>query len=101
MVTESAIEIAMSFLKQLPEDMSVKKAYLFGSHAKGNNSDISDIDVAIVVGCNRDIFDLQMQMLRLRRNVDLRIEPHPIKEADFSSLNPFADEIIRSGIELI
>ena len=101
MVTEAAIEIALSFLKQLPEDMNVKKAYLFGSHARGNSSDISDIDVAVIVGSNNDIFDLQMQMLRIRRKIDLRIEPHPIKEADFSSQNPFADEVIRSGLELL
>ncbi len=101
MVTETAIEIAKKYLKQLPREMSVKKAYLFGSYVKGNQSEISDIDVAVVVGGAIDIFDLQMQMLRLRRKIDLRIEPHPIKENDFSAMNPFASEIMRSGIELI
>jgi hypothetical protein len=42
-----------------------------------------------------------MKLLRLRRKIDLRIEPHPIKDADFSSLNPFAIEIMQSGIELL
>lgn len=53
------------------------------------------------VGSTIDIFDLQMQMLRLRRKVDLRIEPHPIKEEDFTSMNPFVNEIVLSGIELL
>jgi hypothetical protein len=37
----------------------------------------------------------------LRRKIDLRIEPHPIKEQDFNSLNPFAYEIEKTGIEII
>jgi uncharacterized protein len=101
MVAETAIDIAKKYLKLLPREMAVKKAYLFGSYVKGKQSKISDIDVAIVVGSSIDILDLQMQMLRLRRKVDLRIEPHPIKEKDFISLNPFADEIMQSGIELL
>jgi predicted nucleotidyltransferase len=100
MVTETAINIAKSYVAQLPREMAVKKAYLFGSYARGSQSDNSDIDVAIIIGSMNDIFDLQMEMLRIRRKIDLRIEPHPIKEKDFSPLNPFADEIMRSGIEI-
>jgi len=101
MGTESAINIAKSYVAHLPREMAVKKAYLFGSYAKGNQSDNSDIDVAVIIGSMSDIFDIQMQMLRIRRKIDLRIEPHPIKEKDFSPLNPFTDEIMRSGIELL
>jgi len=79
----------------------VKRAYLFGSHVKGNQTDDSDIDVAVVIDNVADIFDIQMQLLQIRRKVDLRIEPHPIREQDFSPLNPLADEIIRSGIKLV
>jgi predicted nucleotidyltransferase len=101
MVTETAINIAMNFLSVLPDEMAVRKAYLFGSYAKSNFSGNSDIDIAVIVGSTTDIFDIQMQLLRLRRNIDLRIEPHPIKEKDFSGTNPFAVEIIRSGIKLV
>jgi predicted nucleotidyltransferase len=100
MVKKSAINIAKKYISHLPEEMSVKRAYLFGSYANGSQTDDSDIDIAIVVGDKNRIFDLQMQLLRLRRKIDLRIEPHPIKETDFSSLNPFAIEIMQSGIEL-
>lgn len=41
-----------------------------------------------------------MQLMRIRRDVDLRIEPHPIGESDFTEMNPFAFEIQKSGIEL-
>ena len=45
------------------------------------------------------IFPLN-HLMRLRRNIDLRIEPHPIGEDEFTEMNPFAVEIQKSGIEL-
>jgi hypothetical protein len=38
--------------------------------------------------------------MRLRRKIDLRIEPHTISEKDFNDLNPFAYEVRRTGIEI-
>jgi len=48
----------------------------------------------------RMIFSVQMQLMRLRRSIDLRIEPHPIWEGDFNIQNPFAYESQQTGIEL-
>jgi uncharacterized protein len=47
-----------------------------------------------------DFFSMQRLLMRLRRNVDLRIEPHPIMEQDFNSSNPFAWEIEKTGIKI-
>lgn len=38
---------------------------------------------------------------KLRRNIDLRIEPHPIGEKDFNFSNPFVYEISKTGIEIV
>ncbi len=38
--------------------------------------------------------------MKLRRNIDLRIEPYPIKAQDFNAQNPFAYEIAKTGIEI-
>ncbi len=100
MVTETTINIAEKYISNLPREMDVRKAYLFGSYARSRHSDESDIDVAVILGTMKDFFETQMQLLRIRRKIDLRIEPHPIRESDFSSLNPFANEIMQSGIEL-
>jgi len=80
--------------------MDLKKAYLFGSYAKGIERDDSDIDIALVVGKMDDFYSVQMQLMRLRRKIDLRIEPHPIWDKDFNIQNPFAYEIQQTGIEL-
>ena len=60
----------------------------------------SDIDIAVVIVNMENFFATQMQLMRIRRDVDLRIEPHPIGESDFTEMNPFAFEIQKSGIEL-
>ena len=100
MVKKSIIETASRYVKQLPLELDVRKAYLFGSCAKGLDKEDSDIDIAIVIGNMSDFFKTQMQLMRLRRKIDLRIEPHPIGESDFTNANPFAYEIQKTGIEL-
>lgn len=81
-------------------DLGLKKAYLFGSFARGKEKEDSDIDIALVLENMPDFFSTQKQLMKLRRKIDLRIEPHPIKEQDFNSLNPFAYEIEQTGIEI-
>jgi predicted nucleotidyltransferase len=100
MVNESILKTALKYAKLLPSDLEVKKVFLFGSSAKGKENQDSDIDIAIVIGNMKDFFTTQMQLMRLRRKVDLRIEPHPISEKDFNDMNPFAYEIKTTGIEL-
>lgn len=84
----------------LPNDLEVKKAYLFGSFAKGKEREENDIDVALILGNMPDFFSTQRQLRKLRSTIDLRIEPHPIEQKDFNSLNPFAHEIEKTGIEI-
>lgn len=84
----------------IPNDLGVTKVYVFGSFAKGKEREESDIDVAIVLNNMTDFFLTQKQLMKLRRSVDLRIEPHPIKEKDFNAMNPFAYEIQQTGVEI-
>lgn len=100
MVDQSIVETAKRFIAQIPNDVKLKKAYLFGSYAKGNGREDSDIDIALVIENMSDFFSTQKLLMRLRRNVDLRIEPHPIAANDFNNLNPFAYEIRKYGVEL-
>lgn len=100
MVKQSIIETAERFTQQLPAEWDVKKAFLFGSYARGVEREESDIDIAVVLGNMTDFFDTQMQMMRVRRSIDLRIEPHPISESEFNTTNPLALEIQKTGIEI-
>ena len=89
----------INFLKR--QDPNVKKVYMFGSFAKGTIREDSDIDLAIIFKNLDDPFDMQVKLMKLRRKFDTRIEPHPFKESDFQTSNPFANEILNTGIEII
>ena len=97
---EEAITIAKRYVQTISKRFIVEKAILFGSFAKGTNHIDSDIDVAIVIKNISDIIDTQIELMKLRGNDDLRIEPHPFSEMDFNMSNPVVNEILKDGIEI-
>ena len=46
------------------------------------------------------MIDIQLELMRLRRKIDSRIEPHPFRERDFEQSNPIVNEILRYGQEI-
>ena len=95
-----AITIARAYIDLIGNKYEIKETFLFGSYAKGTNHQDSDIDIAVIVRDNVDIIDTQIELMKLRRKIDLRIEPHPFKEADFNRTNPVANEILKYGIAI-
>jgi uncharacterized protein len=95
-----ALKIANQYIESLSNKYVIVQAFMFGSFAKGTNHEDSDIDIAIVVKNISDIIDTQIEMMKLRRKVDLRIEPHPFMINDFTIDNPVVNEILKSGIQL-
>ena len=56
--------------------MPARHIVLYGSYAKGTAGSDSDIDIAVIVDkVEGDYLDQQAKLYRLRRSVDLRIEP--------------------------
>ncbi len=43
---------------------------------------------------------MQLELMKIRRKIDSRIEPHPFREKDFIKSNPVVYEILKYG-ELI
>jgi len=95
-----ALRIAERYVKSVNEKFKIENAFIFGSYAKGFNHADSDIDIAIVFRQIDDIIDMQVELLWLRNDEDLYIEPHPFSQADFNSSNPLVAEIIKNGIEI-
>jgi predicted nucleotidyltransferase len=101
MVKGKAPETAIKYITFLRKNNpKLQKAYLFGSYAKGNDDLNSDIDIALIFEDFPDSFDMQVQLMKLRRKFDTRIEPHPFREADFNNSNPTANEILTTGVEI-
>lgn len=97
----ATINILTAFLKAIPkEKYDLSKAYLFGSYARNNQHEESDIDLALVIRNLPDPFIAQVELMKLRRKFDLRIEPHPFRESDFSLQNPLVFEILKYGQEI-
>lgn len=88
------------YIKEISKHYNIQEVYLFGSYAKGTNHEDSDIDIAIIINSDNNVFDLMVELMMLTQNIDLRIEPHPIKVKDFEEGNPFVQEIIDIGIKV-
>ncbi len=100
---DSITEIVRQYLEVLRQSqINPEAVFLFGSYAKGEPREYSDIDVAIVSGnLSGDRFDDGCTLMHLRWGVDLRLEPHPFRPEDFTEDNPEAAEIMRTGIRIV
>ena len=95
-----ALSIAANYAIAVNEKFNYIKIFLFGSYAKGNYNDDSDIDIAVVFKDYNNLLDMQLELMRLRRKIDSRIEPHPFRENEFQLSNPIVSEILKYGQEL-
>ena len=96
-------KIINSYLDVLKKNkIHLSKVYLFGSYVKNKFTEDSDIDLAIVSNdFKNDIVKDNLLLMRLRRNIDLRIEPHPFTDKEFSIYNPFIREIVKTGERIV
>jgi len=97
----NALEIAQKYAEVLRNKFDFIKIFLFGSYVKGNSHKNSDIDIAIVFPDFDNRLDRQVELMKLTRQIDTRIEPHPFRENEFVPSNPFVNEIIRNGMEVV
>lgn len=89
----------IAFLRK--NNFDIRKAYLFGSYVKGNFTENSDIDLAVVMGNLSNSYLMQVKLMKIGRKFDTRIEPHPFAESDFDMSNPFVHEILTTGVQII
>jgi predicted nucleotidyltransferase len=101
--TEFIINKVRQYSRLVVKDFPVKieQFWLYGSYAKGQQREDSDIDVALVVDKldeNYDFFLTEPILWRLRREIDCRISPVLIaRDTDYGGL---LDEIYQTGIEI-
>jgi predicted nucleotidyltransferase len=96
-------ELVKKYIVELGKnDIHVDKAYLFGSYARGTATQWSDIDVALLtrkfIG---DSFDFKFLLMKIAREIDLNIEPHPYLVEEFRKDNPIVAEVIKTGIRVL
>lgn len=97
---KDVLDIALQYANAVQSKYDFVKIILFGSYAKGNFHDESDIDIAVVLKDYSNLIDIQLDLMRLRRKIDSRIEPHPFRERDFELSNPIVSEILKYGQDI-
>jgi len=93
--------IIRNYIRHLESDIKVQKVILFGSHARGQAHEWSDIDLAVI---SDDLIGLdQLQRIEVlspsRRGCDTSIEPlgFTMREYKTASHLTFLGEIKRTG----
>jgi uncharacterized protein len=97
---KSIINAYLAALKK--NNIPIKDAILFGSYAKGNPHEWSDIDIALVseIFIGNRIKDKD-KIRNITLAVSSEIEVLPFSPEDFDSQNPLAKEILETGIRFI
>ncbi|HIT15517.1 MAG TPA: nucleotidyltransferase domain-containing protein [Candidatus Avimuribaculum pullicola] len=73
---EKAIEIAQKYKALVAKHLPLKALYLYGSYSKGNHTEDSDIDIAVVVEYMSDDYFEDTPLLRkMKRKISNLIEP--------------------------
>ncbi|GAP72516.1 nucleotidyltransferase domain-containing protein [Candidatus Symbiothrix dinenymphae] len=97
----NALKIVQEYADAVRTHFDYSKVILFGSYAKGNFHEDSDIDVAVVFADYDNRMERQLELMNLTHKIDSRIEPHPFRENEFEISNPFVNEIIKYGQEIV
>lgn len=93
---EKALKLAKKYKERVAEKLPLKAVYLYGSYSKGNYTEDSDIDIAIVVEkLNDNFFEDTPLLWKLRRKISTLIEPVLLIEDES---NPLYYDILRTGI---
>lgn len=95
-----ALNIALKYAAAVQSKYDFVKIILFGSYANGNFNADSDIDIAVILKDYNNMIDIQLDLMRLRRKIDSRIEPHPFREKDFDITIPIVNEIVKYGQDI-
>jgi predicted nucleotidyltransferase len=98
---KDAIKISKSYLKKVKQNnINVLDAWLFGSYAKGNYTQDSDIDIALVLPDNLVSFDTDVRLMVLRKGEETIIETHTYSKDDFLTNTPIVTQIKKYGLRI-
>ena len=97
MDTPKAIQRVRQYADLICQEMKPSKVLLFGSYARGDWRNDSDIDVAVgVEKIEGDYLKAAGRLHKLAWPIDYRIEPHLLESGDDPS--GFLEHILKHGI---
>ncbi len=94
----NALRLSIQYLKRLKDNnIKFSDAWLFGSYAKGNQKENSDIDLAIVLADTEKNFETEVKLMVMRQGDETIIEPHLFTKDEFNEKLPIVNQIIQNG----
>ncbi len=82
-------------------NLFIREAYVFGSYAQGRQTEWSDIDLALISDhFEGNFFNDRSTLSPYVVRIDTDIETHPFHSGDFTTDNPFVEEILRTGVRV-
>ena len=103
-VSEKINDIVNKYITDVSKHLKIDKAFIYGSYAKGSNTEYSDLDIAIFSDGfkNQSFVDAVAFLFSIARKYkEICIEPVAFTRSDLSEDNPFVKEIINTGKEII
>jgi len=107
-VRENIEKEIRSFYKRISKKIKIDGIYLFGSYAKGNATEDSDVDIAVLSEEFEGIrfFDAtkisKIIIHETYPELDFAdFEIHPYKTDEFTEDDPFVAEILKTGIRIV
>ena len=83
---DELLRLIKRYSEALSRTMEVDAIYLFGSYSRGTASLDSDIDLLVVSpDFSANLVENQLKLLRVRREIDYWIEPHPVLRGELAS----------------
>ena len=102
-VPDKIKKIVFEFIEELKRNnIPIDTVFLFGSYAKGNYTQDSDIDLLIVSPIfEGDIIEDRKKIRKYILKISSYLEIIPCSSEEFKKKNPFIEEIIRNGLKVI
>ena len=103
--TKTVSRLAREYAEDVSRELPVDRAFLFGSHVKGYAGERSDIDICFFIrdynGKRR--VDVLSQILNIcgKKYTGFFFEPIVFETNEINNNNPFVQEILDTGIELL
>ncbi|NLW48945.1 MAG: nucleotidyltransferase domain-containing protein [Firmicutes bacterium] len=92
------------YITELSKEIPVQKAVLFGSYARGNYHQDSDVDLAIFSdyfeGTSR-VNGIKFLLRKARKYNSFDFQPIPFTYRDYIEPTGFVAEVLKDGVEII
>ena len=93
---DEIVDKVQAYSQRVVQRYHPKMIIVYGSYARGTATQDSDIDIAIICeSLGGDYMENAFELFRMRRDIDLRIEPVLIEPDNVR--NSFYNDIVKTG----